>query len=45
MTWLLLAALYALGLLFVWSLCVAAARGDRMADAAHQQLLKERGRA
>lgn len=33
-----------LNLLFVLGLCKAAARGDRMAEAAYRQLLREQGR-
>lgn len=38
------ACLAPFALLFVWSLCCAARRGDDMAEAAYRQLLKEQGR-
>lgn len=38
-------AFYTLALLFVWSLCVAARRGDDMAEAAWQAHLRDTGRA
>lgn len=42
LAWVLLAVLYALALLFVWSLCAAARRGDEQAERAYRAELERR---